>query len=421
MKPPPRRLFVPLLVASALVLLSFGAEEKPEGDSEAPAWKAGDASVVITPEEPLPMSGYASRKDRPSEGTEQDLYAKALALEDESGGRVVFVTFDLIGIRSVFRDDVEQAVGEKFGLAPEALVMNASHTHCGPNYTHETASNYYEKLVADTVGVVGDALDSLAPALVYSSRARCGFAMNRRTPTEQGFRNHPNPDGLVDHTVPVLSVRNPDGDLRTVLFGYACHNTTMGFMKWFGDYAGYAQEYLEAEHEGLTAMFLNGCSGDQNPYPRRMLYFAQRHGRSLATAVEAAVEESQSRLLHQRELPGPLHLAMEDVTLPFTEESGRGAYGDYPVQLVGFGDALTMVHMGGEVTIDYSLRLKKELGMKSHEAWVSGYSNDYNGYVPSRRVLLEGGYEAESRPWDPGIEEILVEKVHGMFGRLRKG
>jgi hypothetical protein len=91
--------------------------------------------------------------------------------------------------------------------------------------------------------------------------------MNRRTPTETGYRNHPNPDGPVDHTVPVLRVDGPGGELRAVLFGYACHNTNMGFRKWLGDYAGYAQEYFENDHPGATALFLMGCGADQNPYP----------------------------------------------------------------------------------------------------------------------------------------------------------
>lgn len=360
----------------------------------------------------MPMSGYAGRKNNPSEGTEQDLFAKALAIEDEEGNRLVIVTTDLIGIISKYRADVEAAVAEKFDLPGESLVMNASHTHCGPAYGRDEVEDYYQELLAKTIEIIGAAFEAMEPSELFYSTAKCSFAMNRRTPTPDGYRNHPNPEGVVDHTVPVLSVKNPDGDLKTVLFGYACHNTTMGFMKWLGDYAGYAQEYFEADHEGVTAMFMNGCSGDQNPYPRSMLYFAQRHGRSLATAVEAALETNQRVNFHQDQLQGSIRAVLEPVTLPFTEESNRGEY-DYPVQVVKLGDDLTMICLGSEVTVDYSLRLKKELGGEGKPAiWVSGYSNDYNGYIPSKRVLLEGGYEAASRPWQPVLEEKIVEKVH---------
>jgi len=403
-------LILPVVALAMGVSLLIAEEGKP-----APKWKAGCATATITPGRPMPMSGYAGRKDNPSEGTEQDLFAKALAIEDGNGNRLVIVTTDLIGIIGKFRTDIESAVAEKFNLPRESLMMNASHTHCGPSYGREDTEDYYDELVAKTIAIIGEALDTMEPSHVRYSSAKCAFAMNRRTPSPQGFRNHPNPKGVVDHTVPVLSVTNAEGELKTVLFGYSCHNTTMGFMKWLGDYAGYAQEYFEADHEGVTAMFMNGCSGDQNPYPRSLLYFAQRHGRSLATAIEAALEFNQKATFHQEELSGAIQSKFETVNIPFTEESERGTY-DYPVQVVKFGNELAMIGLGSEVTVDYSLRLKRELKSKDGPIiWVSGYTNDYNGYVPSKRVLLEGGYEAKSRPWQPVIEEKIVEKVHVLF------
>jgi hypothetical protein len=238
--------------------------------------------------------------------------------------------------------------------------------------------------------------------------------MNRRTPSEDGFRNHPNPDGPVDHTVPVLSVRDPaDNALRAVVFGYACHNTTMGFLKWLGDYAGYAQEYFEADHPGVTALFMMGCGGDQNPYPRSELKYAQLHGRSLSTAVEAALEVNQSTPHHQRPLHGPLSSVLETVDLEFVTPD-RDDFA-YPVQVIRFGNDLMLIALGTEVVIDYALRLKSELTKPDGPAiWVAGYSNVYAGYIPSERVLLEGGYEASSRPWKPTLEERIVGKVHAL-------
>ena len=91
----------------------------------------------------------------------------------------------------------------------------------------------------------------------------------------------------------------------------------------------------------------------------------------------------------------------------------------YPVQVVKFGDDLLLVALGNEVVVDYALRLKRELAVSDGPAiWVAGYSNVYAGYVPSRRVLLEGGYEARSRPWKPTLEQRIVGKVHELVGRL---
>lgn len=385
--------------------------------AETSGWKAGVASVVITPEEPLPMAGYASRKDKPAEGTEQDLFAKALAIEDENGNRAVVITTDLIGITANLREVVETRLQESHDLEPKSLLMNASHTHCGPAYGRDAAKAYFADLTDKIVQITTQSLESMEPAQLAYSHARCGFAMNRRTPTPEGFRNHPNPEGLVDHTVPVLSVTDSEGKLRAVMFGYSCHNTTMGFMRWLGDYAGYAQEYFEADHPGVTALFMNGCSGDQNPYPRSFLLMAKKHGRSLATAVDAALETNQRQVFHQKLLKGPLQTAMESVKLDFTEESNRGSF-DYPVQIVQFGQDLSLIALGNEVVVDYSLRLKRELGKSGPSIWVAGYSNVYDGYIPSKRVLLEGGYEAKSRPWKPELEERIIAKVHELFERL---
>ncbi len=422
----PRRL---ALIIAVLTLLAVGiglinestraesGKVEPNPPAEAAVWKAGVATAKITPFRPMPMSGYAGRKDNPSEGTEQDLFAKALAVEDGEGNRAVIVTTDLIGIISTLREEVEKKAEEKYGLPPHALLMNASHTHCGPSYGRDDTRDYFDFLSGEIVRIIGEAINSMAPSQLSYSAAKCGFAMNRRTPTPDGYRNHPNPDGVVDHTVPVLRVDDAEGNLKAVLFGYSCHNTTMGFMKWLGDYAGYAQEYFEADHPGVTAMFMNNCSGDQNPYPRSLLLYAERHGRSLATAVEAAIETNQRQFFHQRALSGPLKTAMETVSLEFTEESKREPFA-YPVQVVQFGDGLSIIALGNEVVVDYSLRLKKELGDRGPAIWVAGYSNSYSGYVPSKRVLLEGGYEAQSRPWKPELEERIVGKVRELFDRV---
>ena len=192
--------------------------------------------------------------------------------------------------------------------------------------------------------------------------------------------------------MPVLSAKGPDGTLRAVLFGYACHNTTMGFRKWLGDYAGYAQEYLENDHPDVTALFMMGCGGDQNPYPRSELKYARMHGRSLATAVEAALEVNQSTPRHQRPLHGPLRSALETVDLEFATPD-RPDF-PYPVQVIRFGNELTMVALGSEVVVDYSLRLKLELDRENGWAvWVAGYSNVYDGYIPSKRVLLGESFD----------------------------
>lgn len=421
---PQRRAFLSfgacMVVLTALVVTTLPAEAEEASVAQAAEWKVGVASAKITPERRLHMAGYAGRQE-PAEGTEQDLFSKAIAIEDREGNRVVFVTLDLIGVIEELRTEVATRVEELYQLPPQALLMNASHTHCGPDYRREDAKDYFDTLAATLVELVGQSLGHLQPADLSYSLASCSVAMNRRTPSDDGFVNHPNPNGPVDHSVPVLSARNPDdGALLAVVFGYACHNTTMGFRQWLGDYAGFAQEYFEQDHPGVTALFMMGCGGDQNPYPRSELKYAQMHGRSLATAVEAALEVNQSKLRHQRPIHGLLSSVLETVDLEFATPD-RADFA-YPVQVIRFGNDLMLVALGTEVVVDYALRLKSELTQAEGAAvWIAGYSNVYSGYIPSKRVLLEGGYEANSRPWKPTLEERIVGKVHELVKHRTNG
>jgi hypothetical protein len=344
------------------------------------------------------------------------------------------------------------------------LLINASHTHSGPViresaysiYGHsfynltpeqlEQSNAYSDRLQQQIVDLVGAALEQLAPARLGYTYGRAGFAMNRRRPTARGVINSPHPDGPVDHDVPVLRVESPEGKLRAILFGYACHATTLSGDQYCGDYPGFAQEYIEQLHPGTTALFIAGCGGDQNPYPRnrdRALELCQQHGRALANGVETALQ------CPSQPVRGPLRAALEAVTLDFAEPPSRATLEQqvksnnkyermhaeyllqqlehegaitstyaYPVQVVRFGDDLMMVALAGEVVIDYTLRLKREL--TDTTLWVAGYSNDVFGYLPSLRVLQEGGYEGGGAmlytPWPgpfaPSVEERVIETVH---------
>jgi neutral ceramidase len=417
-------------------------------------FQAGAARVKITPPGPFWMSGYAARTHA-SEGVEQDLWAKALAVRDPGGHTVVLVTTDLIGLPRAISDEVASRVERQFHVARSQLVLSASHTHCGPAVRQNLAVLYdfgeeerrrveaYGASLADRlVEVVGRALQELAPARLSVGHGSVGFAVNRREPTPDGVKIGVNPQGPVDHDVPVLKVTGRDGALRAVLFGYACHNTTLGgdFYRIGGDYAGYAQAELEKAHPGGVALFVMLCGGDQNPEPRGTLAMAVRYGRALAAEVDRVLGSSL------RQVRPPIRTALEVVPLEFaphtratfeqeatSEDRFRrrrarlmlAAYDaakpvrftPYPVQAVRFGRDLTLLALGGEPVVDYARRLKREL--PGEDLIVAGYCNDVMGYIPSRRVLVEGGYEAvdnmiyygQPGPFTESVEEAVVDAV----------
>ena len=433
-------------------------------------WKAAAATVKITPENAKGswMFGNASQT-KPSTGVAQDIFAKALAIEDSRGTRLVIVTYDLMGVPRTLRQSLAKRCGDAYKLAPESLLLNVSHTHSGPEVRlygingddvgaymkDEAAAEAYGRLLEEkTFRIVGEALQKLAPARLDYLHARAGFAMNRRRPTENGFTNAPYSDGPVDHNVPVLRVTSPDGEqLRALLFGYACHPTALvNGTLISGDYVGYAQEYIQIAHPETIALFMQGCGGDQNPYPRHTPDFVTHHGRALADAVEAALFTVPAPV------NGPLGVAFGEVALEYAPLPSRKELQDKqntskdewerghakwvlelmdrnhvptsypcPVQVVRFGDDLVLAAIGGEVVVDYAFRLRRELAGRN--VWVAGYSNDVFSYVPSLRVLKEGGYEGggcmlygrtHPGPWAASIEDRIVSKVLELDSQLKQ-
>jgi hypothetical protein len=465
------RAHVSAMFLAAGITVSVSAANAP--------WKAGAAVVVINPDLPMWMSGYGNRT-APSNTIAVDLHAKALAIEDAAGNRVVLVTVDVLGIPRRLRETVGVRVQRQFGLPSEALLVNASHTHCGPELRAvDTALSHVdadrEKKVAAfqsqlehrLVEVVGRALAELAPAELAFARAKAGFAMNRRADFSLADGDPrrgkvPNPNGPVDHDVPVLQVKVA-GKPSAVMFGYACHNTTSNQSIFHGDYAGFAQSALEQTFPGAIALFMAGCGGDQNPYPRQNsspnrsgIDLAKLHGQTLALAVEAALATSPIVC------SGPLRLGWETLELPYwkipseeeltqrarSAERGTREHAQvllnllktegrlpatcrYPVQVVQFGSQLTLIGLGSEAVVDFSLRLKKEIPGRA--VWVAAYCNDFMGYIPSRRIWDEGGYEGggaltyDSQTlyralhpgiWSPEVEEIIISKTLALYQKV---
>lgn len=414
--------------------------------SPAQEFRVGVGRKVITPEMPLWLSGYAAR-NKPAEDVVHALWAKALVIEGSGGERVVIITADLIALPRSVTDEAAAKLQPRFGLQREQILFNASHTHAGPvvwdnlstmyeldQQQQERLIRYRNRLVEQLVDVVAAAWADCSPAKIYMGSDSVGFAINRRQPTEKGTVIGVNPSGPTDHAVPVLKITTPDGRLRAILFGYACHNTTLGhnFYKICGDYAGFAQIELEKKYPGATAMFLALCGGDQNPYPRGSLEQAQEHGTALAAAVARALSKEL------RPLGSSVRCAYKVIQLDFAPHQ-RAAFEEevnnddryrqnrarkmladydagrplrqlaYPIQVLRFGNELTLVALAGEVVVDYALRLKRAL--PDENLIVAGYSNDVSCYIPSLAVLKGGGYEPIYSMIYYGLPGPLAENV----------
>ena len=416
-------------------------------------WKAGIASVVITPDQPMWMAGYGDR-DRPSEGKIMDIWAKALALQDADGRQAVLITADLVGVPKRLSDRVRDQLKAKYNLSRSQIAINTSHTHTGPVLSDALVSiypvnesqqkdidRYTDQLGEKLVALVGKALHSLQPAQLYSGNGVARFQVNRRNNTEATLTSQSDLNGPNDYAVPVIKVTDKNGKLIAVAFGYACHNTVLAGYKWSGDYAGFAQAELEKAYPGVTALFLQGCGADQNPLPRRTEQLARQYGKTLAAAVDRVINDEEMKSLSPH-----LATAYSEVSLPLSTpptkaelskivetssgykkrwaenlvariNSGQslGTPYPYPVEVWKIGEQPVVI-LGGEVVIGYAVELKRILGQ---DIFVLGYSNDVMAYIPTATVLREGGYEGASSqmvyglpsPWKANIETIILQEV----------
>lgn len=469
-----RRRFLRDCAATAVVAVAHSTPASrrvfagPLADSaQAPAgWKAGVAKAVITPEKAVWLAGYGSK--RPPDGKLHDLWMKALTLEDAAGQRAVLITSDFQGLPKAMSDRVFEQLKRRFGLARHQVMFTFSHNHCGPRLGDdlvdyypiepeqvELVEEYTARMEMELVRLVGESLSKLAPAQLQIGEGKTGFAVNRRNNREADVpallaKGAPLA-GPVDHSVPVMSVTRPGGHLEAIVFGYACHPTTLSFRTWCGDYPGFAQLELEQSHPGAVAMFVNTCGGDQNPLPRGSVELCKRYGHMLATAVEEALRHPLKPVL------ADLRTAFELVELPYrkvvTREDLHGWLEEpggirrrwaarmlekldageefassypYPVHAWQLGNELLVIGTGAETVVDYALRFKKELGP---DTWVCGYTDDMVAYIPSRRVWQEGGYEGGSNlyeyghpalRWSGDIEDRIAAAVHRLVKRVRE-
>lgn len=441
-------------IATTLVLLLACPPTYAQGK-----YRAGMAATDISPREPIWMAGYGARK-KPSEGVDHPLHAKVLALRFDEEPPLVLITADIIGFGREIAEDIAEKIKAKHNVPRENILLVASHTHTGPvigrnlkgmfNLDARDAAvidKYTGFLIEKIVSAADEALTGSEPVTLSFGRGRAGFAMNRRVFRPGGVNFGVNPDGPVDHDVPVLRLDDAQGKVKAIVFGYACHCTTLGgdHYQLNGDWAGFAQDYLQRANPGALAFFVTGCGGDANPEPRGKLEFARQHGLEMAGAVSRVLSRPRSTLndkpttvFERVELPlAPLptredfEKKLNDKNVFIQRHAQRHldmlARGDKlmtsypcPVQVWRFGKDLTLVAIGGEVVVDYALRLKREL--KGTNLWVAGYANDVFAYVPSARILIEGGYEADFNliyyglpgRFNNQVEEVLVQRIHAL-------
>ena len=466
----------------ALLLVSFwtldaalALESETQGNAES-NWLVGASKVDITPDEPVRLSGYASRLI-PSDGIEDRLSARALILSPQipqakppaeglHPDSLVIVSIDAIGISAVMTEKILDKVLPTLKIPRSRIVFCTTHSHTAPHLeglipnlfgvpmsdAEQQAMLRTTRMNIDRIAqVILDAKTTLQPGTVDYGLGRAEFAINRRMLKDKQWVGIGTVDeGPVDRNVRVLRVRDNAGKLVAVSYQYACHSTSTSENKISGDWGGISAGIIEGKNPGCVALPIIGCGADANPNPRGSFELARKHGAEMAESVQTVLGNEL------KPLPRPTNAAFVLVALASErpnkqkletmQKSGSAHERSFantwlellsrkdripetypaPVHLWSFGKDLAWVFMGGEVVVDYQIRLEKELS-QFNNVWVAGYVDDVFAYVASERVRGEGGYEVDGsmlyygQPgrWESGSEDKIVDRVLQMTKQQR--
>ncbi|GAA5221725.1 neutral/alkaline non-lysosomal ceramidase N-terminal domain-containing protein [Membranihabitans marinus] len=457
-----------LLPSSIFADVKYRGDKTREGlNEEDEIWQVGIGKRVITPQTKVWLAGYGYK--RVPYGKIHDIYVKVMALKSNDGKMVVMATTDHQGMSKTVYESIYNKVYQRYKIQRRDFMLTFSHNHSGPRLTDDLHDYYpveaeQEKLVAEysewtaeqIADAVGEALSNWQDARLYKGEGKCSFAVNRRENVESeviAIRERGEElKGPVDHCVPVLALKGLSGHLIGVVFGYACHPTTISLHTWSGDYPGFAQINIEDQYPGTAAMFFNTCGGDQNPLPRRTVELCRKYGKMLSDAV-AEVLSQPMELISSRLESGfeYVDLAYEEMAtreslIPLLDSKNKiqarwakrilakmdagiplSTTYAYPVQAWKLGKELLLIGIGGESVVDYSLRFKTEYAEQT--TWVCGYANEMAAYIPSHRVWTEGGYEGGPHldeyghpawKWAEDVEDRIANTVAKVVNGLSK-
>ena len=397
--------------------------------------RAGLGKVDITPDRPVRMGGYESRKD-PSLGVHDPLGARALALE-ENGQRLVLVSIDTLGFYNETAEPLRRGILDECNLKPSELFLCAIHTHSAPILTFDIEkaranAEYTSKLGTQLIQVVRTALEKLEPVQASVCFGSSPVGVNRREVVQQSPTNSKvvlgrNPWRMTDREVQVLKlVRADAGKPEGVMFAYPTHSTSLGPKNYLisGDIHGIAEQFLEHYFgENFVAPGFAGASGNIDPWVRVLPDFRATNGwvpepvllgTLLGEEVARVLEGPQILLTNYT-----VRSQLRTVTLP-----GKGIEGAEPstnstapinVTIARVGE-IAFVGWGGEIFNEVGQAVKKASPFRY--TFILTHCNGAAGYLPTRESYPEGGYEVESSRFGPGAAEGLIDTTVRMLRDL---
>jgi neutral ceramidase len=425
-------------LASILALASvvaFWAAAPARAESPA-GLQAGAARIDITPERPVTLSGYASRKGL-STGVHDPLSARALAFE-AGGKRLVLVSTDIIGFYGGTDEFLRSALLKEFNLQPGELFLAAIHTHAAPTPTldrergHANNVEYMEDLKGKLVEVVRRALGGMQPASLGLGVGYCPVGANRRelrisNKGESSIILGRNPYGPTDKEVLVMKVAKADGTPVAVAFDYATHGTSLGYDNYTisGDVLGLAEQFVEKIlGSDVVVPAFAGASGNIDPWYRVLPGFNTEPGWVPEPVLLGTfVGEEVVHTYRDIKQTGPAdkiatgYAVLQLPAKPGDDVSADKSPGTMPfvITVARLGD-VAFVGLGGEVLTEIGMAIKA--GSPCEHTFVITHCNGAAGYLAPKELHVQGGYEVKSSHFAPQAADTVIREsirmLHGL-------
>jgi neutral ceramidase len=392
---------------------------------EIAAVQMGVSQVNITPDIPVPMSGYDARKT-PFTGIHDQLFASALYFKS-SETSLLLITADLIGYSSRFIDETRKMISDRIGISPENIMLTAVHNHGGPvtrtyeKDVPETVDNYLKSLQEKFVSISVQASEKTVPFRMGTGKGFCSMNINRRAEfADGGIWLGRDQDKPCDHELDVVKFEDLNNNTLAVFVNWPCHATTSGQENYqiTGDWPGAAARYIkEQAGKEMIVAITAGASGDINPIYgpgedfneiEAVGYHVGKAAWETYSTITTFPVESVGAINTSLTLPGK-----KECKDQFPQQTYESAP-DVEIRLTAFRIGhLVLAGISGEVMNEIGSEIKKQ-SPYTNTAIIT-HCNGSSGYICTDKAFSEGGYEVKVTHLMPGAEKPLTARVIKMI------
>jgi neutral ceramidase len=430
-----KRLF--LFVAAFFFLLSISGQSS-KSSANTGVLSAGIARVDITPDIPVMLYGYASRKTL-SEGIHDHLFARAVAFEN-GGKKLVMVSSDLGSYTDTLYTVIKKSIMEKYGLKDSEFFLATIHSHSSPvvsldkNKINVNNVQYTQGLKQKLLVLVGDALKNMKPVNTGTGVGYSPVGSNRREMTPDGsITLGRNPYGPTDKEVLVFKMVDSDGKPAGAVFDYATHATSLGpgNMMISGDVLGISEQFVEKilGNDFIAPVFA-GASGNIDPWYRILPSFNTDNGWIPETVLLGTLlgEEVVHVYNDIKDMSsgGAISSAIETIQCPRKKLDEKDEELPALQQQKTVPVTITVAHIGSDVAfIGFNVEMLTEIGMAIKagspfkHTFIITHCNGSSGYLPPAALYKEGGYEVSSTHFAIGSDDIVIKKALRMLYDLK--